>query len=681
MSRRAPCCFTGPMTHLIRLLALFLPLWLALPVAAQQLPAPAPILLTDDSGTFWQHITPAAQALVEPICCLSPTEAAASTEWSAQATETLHPDRLRPAGNAAAIWVRFSVRNTLDRHGRWLIDTRTSRFRGVSIWQTTQGAPQPLLSLDLSSPFTARPVPHRHVMTDLTLAPGETTTILMRLDPLQSAPIDLRIAAFDPVWASESSKFLWSGIFYGSMLGVIVFVLMSMPLIGRAISFAFAGLMLSGLLWSLAESGALHQLGLVDNQFTALRLAYVFLHLTYAGGLTLLLLMFRLDRWTTPVRANLAFQAATALLCLLLPRLTTIDLLSQTAFAASLATFILTSLHAIRSRQGGGWPILTGALLIASVSLTLRIAFDNTPPGMEAHEVNRSLLSIFAMAFGFALIGRVAEIRKARDRAIRAELAASTEKLRLSRELRDRERAYDRFRRDAKRRQTHYATLGHDLVQPLAALRTAVSRDGALDDTRRDHLRQAIDYLQSVASGLRDTVPDSDPDPVPDSGDRHAAHLPAPDADGHEVLPAATVLDNVHAMFEDEVTAKGLTFRYTRSDTPIKGDPVLLIRSLSNLIVNALRHTDSGELHLFARATPDGTTAIGLTDTGSGMSPGDAARYLEPGQKGPDSPGQGLGLTSVARAAESMNATLTVDTAPGKGTTITLTFPPARRHT
>ena len=109
-------------------------------------------------------------------------------------------------------------------------------------------------------------------------------------------------------------------------------------------------------------------------------------------------------------------------------------------------------------------------------------------------------------------------------------------------------------------------------------------------------------------------------------------------------------------------------------------DPHLLGRLVGNLLENALRHTPpEGCVTLSANRMGDALTIV-VADTGEGIAPEHLARLFEPfyrvdAARTRASGGAGLGL-SIARAlAESLGGTLALASAPGKGTTATLTLP------
>ncbi|WP_432143604.1 sensor histidine kinase [Streptomyces sp. bgisy084] len=115
-----------------------------------------------------------------------------------------------------------------------------------------------------------------------------------------------------------------------------------------------------------------------------------------------------------------------------------------------------------------------------------------------------------------------------------------------------------------------------------------------------------------------------------------------------------------------------------------RGDEDRLRQVLQNLLSNALRHTPPDTpVSVTARALPDGTVQLTVTDQGPGMPPATAERIFERFYRGdesrnPTSGGTGLGLSIVRSIAEAHGGTATVRTAPGKGSSFTITLPAAR---
>jgi signal transduction histidine kinase len=108
---------------------------------------------------------------------------------------------------------------------------------------------------------------------------------------------------------------------------------------------------------------------------------------------------------------------------------------------------------------------------------------------------------------------------------------------------------------------------------------------------------------------------------------------------------------------------------------PIAIDPVRVREVLTNLLLNALRHTPpGGSVAVRVAATPSGGISVDVRDTGTGMTPDDVARAFDRFYKGPESRGSGLGLTIARGLVVAHGGEIQASSEIGRGTTITFTL-------
>lgn len=109
----------------------------------------------------------------------------------------------------------------------------------------------------------------------------------------------------------------------------------------------------------------------------------------------------------------------------------------------------------------------------------------------------------------------------------------------------------------------------------------------------------------------------------------------------------------------------------------VAAEPLALRRILENLVTNAIDAVDAaGGTVTIATEAPDGGGArVTVTDTGSGMTRQQLDRAFDDFQTTKPG-GTGLGLSIVRRLVADLGATLRVETEPGAGTRVAITFPP-----
>jgi signal transduction histidine kinase len=113
----------------------------------------------------------------------------------------------------------------------------------------------------------------------------------------------------------------------------------------------------------------------------------------------------------------------------------------------------------------------------------------------------------------------------------------------------------------------------------------------------------------------------------------------------------------------------------------MRGDRAKVRQALWNPLVNACRYTVKGQVTLAASREPGGGAVVfRVADTGTGMT-AEQVVNLFGGLGSADtsamrrSGGTGLGLALARRFCEVMGGTLDVESAPGRGTTVTLRIP------
>ena len=123
-----------------------------------------------------------------------------------------------------------------------------------------------------------------------------------------------------------------------------------------------------------------------------------------------------------------------------------------------------------------------------------------------------------------------------------------------------------------------------------------------------------------------------------------------------------------------------LNFAEPPDGLALQGDEAQVHRALANVVDNALKFTpDGGEVTVGVRADDDNISFV-VTDTGIGMSDDDRPRplirWLRP-RAGADTGRGGIGMEIVRSVIEHHSGALDVDSVPGAGTTVTLSFPRA----
>lgn len=204
------------------------------------------------------------------------------------------------------------------------------------------------------------------------------------------------------------------------------------------------------------------------------------------------------------------------------------------------------------------------------------------------------------------------------------------------------------------------ASASHDLRQPLQAAGMfvevlAVRLDGTPHLAVVDKLRQSVDATQSLLSTLLDLS-------------TLEAGKVQPQITQFPLMP---MLASLYDQMEPEASAKGLRLRVVPTGLRVVSDPVLLERLLRNLVVNAIRYTETGGVLLGCRRRGD-QVEVCVVDTGVGIPEDKRTAVFEDftrlGDKGSGAQrGLGLGLGVVRRTAQLLGHALELRSQPGKG--------------
>jgi len=150
--------------------------------------------------------------------------------------------------------------------------------------------------------------------------------------------------------------------------------------------------------------------------------------------------------------------------------------------------------------------------------------------------------------------------------------------------------------------------------------------------------------------------------------------------------------EDVQGLAEQAIKqARGITQDKRQIEIDVPADmPLLLVdprrisQALGNLLANALKFTpEAGQVRVVVTRTADGGALLMVEDTGIGMAEETVAAALEPfrqldGSLARRFEGAGLGLSIAKALTELHGGSLSVKSAVGQGTTVTIALPPTR---
>jgi len=225
----------------------------------------------------------------------------------------------------------------------------------------------------------------------------------------------------------------------------------------------------------------------------------------------------------------------------------------------------------------------------------------------------------------------------------------------------------ERIRRD------FVANASHELRTPLTSIRGFVEalEDGALaqPETARRFLGKIRTHSDRMATLMEDLLELS----RLESGDREPEW---------EAARPAEVAEAVAASFAGLATRKEISLRHVDRGAPeVHTDPERLRRILENLVDNAVKYTpERGHVEVTTSPGPDGGARVEVADDGPGIAAEHLSRVFErfyrvDKARSRELGGTGLGLSIVKHLADSLGASVSVQSEPGKGSRFLVTLP------
>ncbi|MDQ2775323.1 MAG: ATP-binding protein [Acidobacteriota bacterium] len=245
----------------------------------------------------------------------------------------------------------------------------------------------------------------------------------------------------------------------------------------------------------------------------------------------------------------------------------------------------------------------------------------------------------------------------------------------LQSEIADRKRAEETARAANEAKSVFLATMSHEIRTPMNGIigMTELVLDSKLTTGQREDLQ----VVRSSAEALLLVIND-----VLDFSKIEAGKLE------FESIPFALegTIGDLAKLMRFRAQEKGLTLNYSVGpDLPraVTGDPGRIRQVLLNLVGNAIKFTESGEVTIGAslesKSGEDLRVHFTVSDTGIGISPDKRGVIFEPFTQAENSTtrrfgGTGLGLTISSRLVKLMGGNIWVEDGPGgKGTTFHFT--------
>jgi signal transduction histidine kinase len=217
------------------------------------------------------------------------------------------------------------------------------------------------------------------------------------------------------------------------------------------------------------------------------------------------------------------------------------------------------------------------------------------------------------------------------------------------------------------------ANMSHELRTPLNAILgyTELIMDDVYGETP-EKMRQVLQRVESNGRHLLGLIND-----VLDLSKIEAGQLTLTLGDYSLKDVVLTVFSTVESLATEKKIA--LKVDVPNNLPSGRGDERRLTQVLLNLVGNAIKFTDEGEVTIKGSST-NGAFSVSVRDTGPGISKADQAKLFEEFQQADNSitrkkGGTGLGLAISKRIIELHGGRIWLESAPGEGSTFSFSLP------
>ncbi len=612
--------------------------------ATPALPAQAALLDANQPRiALWQSMT----TLPDEPGVLTPQTAAAAMDAGQGGT--------LPSANHAygkwipyPYWARFSLHNKTAQAQSWLLTFESTTQDATDLWQALPPTP--------TSPQTWQTYPTLdHAQTGLAdgqlfpvwrvrLEPGQTQTFMLRLDGYNLMRFPLYAMQDDAFAKQQRSLFLGLGFVLAIPLVVLLYVLTLIRIAEDKSLPIFIAMALAEMLGASWVSGLLPMsLPWIDRWVSG--------WLGWAGYILLLGLSSLHARvfLNTPAcdkRADAILQWLAAAWLLILP----IFVIAKPD-AARLCLVFGGTLH---------------ALIMTWLSWRIRTQSPQQNALQDTFQNARAPMWLFTTvwlvygASGLLYIAyRIADLPiyiTLMSNLVQGSLVAALMGCAVSVQIIHQRRDMQKSVARAQDRNHLYATAHHDLWQPIQSVGLYAAALSTASDAEKPRflrgIESAVTSVHDFMEGLRQVD----------------APVQLQTVKLHELLAP---LINEYRLIASH---KRISLRYRASSLIVQTDPALLQRMVRNLLSNSIRYTGKGGRVLLGCRRRGGRHWLMVYDNGVGMTPEQTAicfdAFVRVGDISRVPEGMGLGLYSVKRMANQLQAQTYLTSKLGVGTAI-----------
>lgn len=562
----------------------------------------------------------------------------------------------------SAYWVRFQVVNHSSKQD-WLLEIDSPKINRIYLYQPGSTSEYEVNETGNAYLFSQRDVKHRNFVYNMDFRTEEVQTVYLRFT--SGGSMQLPLTLYSPSSFNEKSQveYMIFGIFFG-ISAVMALYNLFLYISLRHISYLYYVIFIAvNSLLYLSDTGLAYQFIWPEHVGWNLRAIVTFMCLGNAGAL-LFTKSFLDTRKYTP-KLDIIFKILLVLNFVVAIRVQfTFNLAVYGAIFCSFITIILVLTAVILCLRKGYRParyfLWAWGIFLVGVFISIMVDAGVIPLTLLTKYAWQLTTSIEVILLSFALGDKINSIRDEKELAVR--------EAKESQEI-----ALESLKRSDELKDEFLAITSHELRTPLNGIIGIAEtlRDGAAGQVNngiQQHLsmiimsgRRLTHLINDILdfSKLKHKVLDIQLKPV------HLAEL------------TSVVLTICQPLIQNKSIRLLSTIDIDLP--PVSADENRLQQIMYNLIGNAIKYTDSGEVKISAEQEGEFLT-ITVSDTGKGIPHDQLSSIFDPFHQGDPSlsreaSGTGIGLSITKRLVELHQGFIKVESKVGVGSEFSFTLP------